>query len=202
MKKPAETKMKILSIIAERWSSRAFDSNRKVEDTKIVSICEAAQWAPSSAGEEPWRFIIFNKFNNKNAWDKAINCLDKYNKIWAENAPVLITGITHSKWNDSPDKINKWAGHDLGAASENLHLESVNQGLITHPMGGFDNDKFRNEFALPIDYEILTLIAIGYPGELSTLDEFNRERETEKRKRKEFGDLFFDGEWGNPLLSD
>ncbi len=202
MQKSAKSKMAIASIIAERWSPRAFDGKREVEKEKIIAICEAAQWAPSSAGEEPWRFLIFNKFKNLPTWQKAINCLDKYNKIWAENAPILIAGITHSKWNSEPDKTNLWAEHDLGAASENLHLEAVNQGLVTHPMGGFDNNKFRIEFNIPDDYRILTLIALAYRGNLSSLDEFNQARETEDRKRKQFKDLFFDSEWGKALDND
>jgi nitroreductase len=199
MRKPAQTMMKISSNIAERWSPRAFDSSREIENEKIIAICEAAQWAPSSAGEEPWRFIVFNKFRNREAWMQALDCLDKYNKIWAANAPLLIAGITHTKWTDAPDKTNKWAEHDLGAASENLHLEAVNQGLVSHPMGGFDNLKFRNVFNIPDDYEILTMIAVAYPGDITSLDEFNGKREKEDRKRNEFKKLFFDSAWDIPL---
>jgi len=200
MKNSAETSVPIASIIAERFSPRAFDGDREIEQEKIIALCEAARWAPSSAGEEPWKFIVFNKFRDKNTWEKVLSCLDKYNKIWAVNAPVIIAGTAHTKWDNDPDVVNKWAEHDLGAASENLHLQAVELGLRTHPMGGFDLNKFQSEFNIPKDYKVLTLIAVAYPGNLEQLDEFNRKREYEKRKRKNLGDLFFDSAWGKPII--
>ena len=200
MNKIAETRVPIVSIIAQRYSTRAFDADREVEQEKIIALCEAARWAPSAAGEEPWRFIIFNKFTNKPAWEKALNNLDKYNKIWVVNAPLIIAAICHKTWTKAPEKNNIWAEHDLGAASENFHLQAVELGLVTHPIGGVNFQKFRDEFNIPLDFNILTLIAAGYPGDLNDLDEFNKERELEPRKRKNLGDLFFDSEWEKPII--
>lgn len=200
MKKTAETSVTISGIIAERYSTRAFNSNKEVEREKIIALCEAARWAPSAAGEEPWRFIIFNKFNNKPAWEKVVDCLDKYNKIWAVNAPVIIASIYHKKWTNTPDKDNIWAEHDLGAVSENIHLQAVELGLVSHPMGGVNFKKFLDEFNIPLDYNTLTFIAIGYPGNISNLDDYNQKRENTKRERKNLGNLFFDSEWSKSII--
>ena len=43
-----------------------------------------------------------------------------------------------------------------------MFLESFNQGLIMHEMGGFDRDKAREVFNIPDDYEVGIMIAIGY----------------------------------------
>lgn len=60
--KPARTDYPINELIAKRWSARAF-STRPVEKSKLLSILEAARWAPSSRNEQPWRYIVFTNDN-------------------------------------------------------------------------------------------------------------------------------------------
>jgi nitroreductase len=58
----ANTDHPVSEIIARRWSARAF-STRPVEFSKLLSILEAARWAPSSRNEQPWRYIVFTSGN-------------------------------------------------------------------------------------------------------------------------------------------
>jgi nitroreductase len=44
----------INDLLAKRWSARAF-STRTIEASKLLSILEAARWAPSSHNEQSWR---------------------------------------------------------------------------------------------------------------------------------------------------
>ena len=60
--KPAKTDHPINELIAKRWSARAF-STRPVERAKLLSVLEAARWAPSSRNEQPWRYIVFTNDN-------------------------------------------------------------------------------------------------------------------------------------------
>jgi nitroreductase len=71
---------------------------------------------------------------------------------------LLITKKTYSE-NGIPNRLHF---HDLGAANENMFLEAFKQGLIMHEMGGFDVRKAREVFNIPEDYEIGSMIAIGY----------------------------------------
>ena len=50
--KMAKTDYPISELIARRWSARAF-STKPVEKSKLLSILEAARWAPSSRNEQP-----------------------------------------------------------------------------------------------------------------------------------------------------
>ena len=56
--KTASTQVDVHDIISRRWSCRAFDANKKVSREQIVSLLEAARWAPSCFGDEPWRYIV------------------------------------------------------------------------------------------------------------------------------------------------
>ncbi|MFY9565761.1 MAG: nitroreductase family protein, partial [Nitrososphaeraceae archaeon] len=60
--KMAKADYPISEIISRRWSARAF-STKHVEKSKLLSILEAARWAPSSRNEQPWRYIVFTNSN-------------------------------------------------------------------------------------------------------------------------------------------
>ena len=60
----------------------------------------------------------------------------KDNNNYAKRAPILICAITKKTYSDNGN-YNRLHFHDLGAANENMFLESFNQALIVHEMGGF-----------------------------------------------------------------
>ena len=198
LEKKAVTSVPVHDIIASRWSIRAFDPFKKVSMEQIISVCEAARWAPSCGSEEPWRFIIWDKKTDYSCWDIAFNCLDDNNKKWVGNAPVLIAGIACNtfKRNNTP---NFWAKFDTGASCQNIYLQSVALGLMSHPMGGFDRDKLKNQFSIPDNYTPIVMIALGYQGDLIVLDDFNQKREVAERTRKPLGSNFFFCEWEKPI---
>lgn len=154
----AKTDHPISEIIAKRWSARAF-STRPVEFSKLLSILEAARWAPSSRNEQPRRYIVFTNANPE-MLKKAQSVLKEINN-YAKRAPILICAITKKIYSDnaSPNRLHF---HDLGGANENMFLEAFNQGLIMHEMGGFDVQRAKEIFDVPNDYEIGIMIAIGY----------------------------------------
>ena len=89
MKKLANTEVQIDKLISERWSPRAFDPNFLINDKSIKSLMEAARWAPSCFGDQPWRFILFEK-SDATFWTKALNCLSVGNQNWAMDSSLLI----------------------------------------------------------------------------------------------------------------
>lgn len=185
--KIANTDFPIHRLIARRWSARSF-STKKVEKSKILSILEAARWAPSSRNEQPWRYIVFTD-DNPEKIDKARSVLLEINN-YAKRAPILICAITKKTYSDT-GTYNKLHFHDLGAANENIFLESFNQGLIMHEMGGFDRDKARKVFNISDEYEIGIMIAIGYQDSHQILPERYREKAFSPRERKPLSKIAF-----------
>ena len=57
VKQYRETEYDIDSIFLERWSPRSF-STEEVEEDVLMSVFDAARWAPSANNMQPWRFII------------------------------------------------------------------------------------------------------------------------------------------------
>ena len=61
MNKTAITAAQILPVLAERWSPRSFDANYKLSEHEVLSILEAARWAPSANNAQPWRFSVLHR---------------------------------------------------------------------------------------------------------------------------------------------
>ncbi|MDP8567209.1 nitroreductase family protein [Methylophilus aquaticus] len=198
MQKPATTEQPIHELLANRWSGRAYDASKSVSSTQVISLLEAARWAPSCFGDQPWRYVVCNKAENMQAWQAAFDCLVAANQSWAVNAPVLLLICTDTLFSHN-QKANKWGPYDTGAATENLCLQATALGLMAHQMGGFDADKARVAFKVPERYQILPMVAVGYQAPVDTLTDELKEREVAPRSRKTLGELFFNGTWDNPI---
>ena len=198
-KKIAQTGTPIHDLIAQRWSPRAFDKSGVVTREQLTSLLEAARWAPSCFGDEPWRYLVWDRNHDAAAWEKAFDCLAEANQKWVKNAPVLLCACADSLFGHNATP-NRWAQYDTGAASENLVLQAVALGLAAHQMGGFDAQKIRITFSVPEAYMPMAMIAVGYQAEASVLeDPVQEEREIAARTRKPLGERFFEGSWGQGI---
>jgi nitroreductase len=193
--KIAKTGHPVNELIAKRWSARAF-STKPVERSKLLSILEAARWAPSSKNEQPWRYIIFSIDNPVKLMEAQSVLLES--NSYAKRAPILICAIAKKNYSEG-EKYNRLHFHDLGAANENMFLEAFNQGLIMHEMGGFDVQKAVEVFKIPEDYEIGIMIAIGYQDKHSVLPERFREKAYSPRVRRKLSEIAYVEDIGNNL---
>jgi nitroreductase len=199
MQKPAITQVTIDSTIAQRWSPRAFDASKTVNQDQIIALLEAARWAPSCFGEQPWRFVVFDKTQNATAWQAAFDTLAASNQAWVQHTHLLFLVCADQLFSHN-QKENRWATYDTGAATENLCLQATNMGLATHQMGGFNVDDARAKFGIPEQFAIMAMVAVGHAAPADTLSEELKERELAPRKRKPLGALFFNGVWDKPII--
>jgi nitroreductase len=193
MEKVAETIVPIHDLIRRRWSPRAF-SERPVEPEKLLSVFEAARWAASSSNEQPWAFLVATNDEPKNH-EEMLGVLVDFNRGWANKAPVLILTVARTH---KDGKAIRHAFYDLGQAAANLTLQATDYGLMTHTMGGFNVEAAMERFAVPDEWEPVSVIALGYPGDPNSLPEKLREREIAQRQRKHARTFVFSGSWGHP----
>ena len=52
-----ESQYPIEPIFLDRWSPRAF-TGEIIDEANLLTVLDAAHWAPSSANQQPWRFIL------------------------------------------------------------------------------------------------------------------------------------------------
>ena len=193
MKKKATTEVPINDVIAQRWSPRAFDPSYIIAEDEIKSLFEAARWAPSCYGDQPWQFVLFNK-EDATLWASALNCLSVGNQNWAMDASILIV-VCANKVFDHNKEPNRWAQYDTGASAENICLQAVSLGLSTHQMGGFDEEKIRKLSNIPEQFDILSIMALGQALKESEFTEEQIKKEKSPRKRKALDEIYFNNKW-------
>ena len=181
--------------IARRWSPRAF-SDRPVEPEKLRSIFEAARLAPSSANEQPWRFIVATR-DEPESHQALYACLREGNQVWAGVAPVLMLTLARATYAKSGGE-NRHAWHDVGLAVALLSVQATALGLYLHQMAGILPERARRRFDVPEPFEVVSAIALGYLGDASRLPEDLQARERRSRSRKSLSEIVFTGRFGKP----
>ena len=175
-------------LILNRWSPRSMTGD-ELGDDDIMSLFEAARWAPSSFNNQPWRFIYAKR--NTEHWDRLFNLLVDANKPWAKNAALLAVVISRKsfEFNEKPARTHQF---DTGSAWENLALEASARGIVTHGMEGFDYEKARAELGIPTDFEVMAMIAIGKRGPKENLP-FELQDKEKPNDRKALKDIIMEG---------
>jgi len=175
-------------LILNRWSPRSM-TGEALNDEDIMSLFEAARWAPSSYNNQPWRFI-YAKRNTKH-WDRFLNLLVEGNKIWAKNAALLVVVISRKnfEFNEKPAITHQF---DAGSAWENLALEASSRGIVAHGMQGFDYKKAGVDLGIPPDFEVMAMIAIGKKGSTEILPPELQEKE-KLTNRKPLKEIIMEG---------
>jgi nitroreductase len=178
--KSAEFESPILDAIRLRRSRRAY-ANSPVETEKIMSLFEAARWAPSSVNEQPWIYLYATN-DQVELWGKIFDTLNESNKVWAKDAPLLIVSLARKNFTRN-DRPNLSARYDLGAANAFLSLQAAHFGLNVHQVGGFDAERAKMNLRIPDFFEPVVILVVGYPGDIEALPEHLKLRELAPRER-------------------
>jgi nitroreductase len=175
-------------IFIDRWSPRAM-SGEEVSSEELMSLFEAARWAPSSFNNQPWRFLYARRDSEQ--WDLFLSLLGDYNRQWAGHAAALIL-IISKKTFDRDQRPSKTHSFDAGAAWENLALQGYLKNLVVHGMEGFDYERARQDLKIPRDYEIEAMAAVGRPGDLKEMPPRIQQKEAVS-ERKKLEEIVFNG---------
>lgn len=162
----------------DRWSPRAF-SDEPVNPSQLRTLFEAARWAPSSGNEQPWLFVYGSREEDR---ARLLGGLMPMNQSWAARAPVLVYLFARRTRRDG--KPYPHASFDAGAAWMSFALQAHLEGLAAHAMGGIEVEKVYQVTGVdPEEYQALVGIAVGHPGEASTLPAPLAEREVPSPRR-------------------
>lgn len=183
--KPAETRQPIHELMRERWSPRAF-AQQAVSEAELVSILEAARWAPSCFNEQPWRLLV--GVHPDPVWQKIFGSLDEFNRNWCLRVSTLVV-ICAKKTFTHNGKENFHGGYDCGQAAMSMALQAQALGWITHQMAGFSWQKIKSEFELGDDLHPMAVMALGKPGPDDYLPENLRAGEAKPRSRRPLAEI-------------
>jgi len=182
-------------LFLDRWSPRAFDGGVILEKD-LMTILEAARWAPSSSNIQPWRFVY--ALRSDDVWDQFVDFLLPGNAVWAHRASALVVLLADTVGREAeegkPMRVNDYASFDAGAAWAQLALQAHAAGFCTHAMAGIKQDHIREVLKLSDRYKVEIVIALGQKADVSVLPENLQEREV-LSGRKAMSEIAFHGQF-------
>ena len=166
-------------LFIDRWSPRAM-SGEAISEAEMMTLFEAARWAPSCGNFQPWRFLYARR--GTDFWPAFLDLLNTGNRGWAERAGALVLVISRTHF-DGDGRSCASHSYDAGAAWQNIALQAWIGGLVAHGIGGFDAERARRVLRVPAAYAIEAMIVLGKPGDVSLLPDSLQKREQPNDRR-------------------
>lgn len=158
----------------------------------LMTLFEAARWAPSSGNGQPWRFLYARR--ETAPWQTFFDLLTPGNQVWAHKASVLVLVVSRTL-NEHNGKPAVTHSFDAGAAWMSLALQASRMGLVAHGMGGYDRERAVRELNLPPEFVPEAMIAIGFHGDPAELPEDKRAGDANPSQRKPLAEIVREGAW-------
>ncbi|MFA5570833.1 MAG: nitroreductase family protein [Sphaerochaetaceae bacterium] len=185
--------MALLSALEKRRAYRGM-TKETVDKETLTRLAEAARLAPSSGNKQPWRIVTVVDPEQLKSLGTALTD----GNYWALHAPVLTAFVTNSSWSNVMGK-REYASFELGMAAMAYQLQAVEEGLLVHPMSGFNEAKAKEVLGINDDESVFVLVAVGVKGDTSYLGEKHLAQETSPRNRKDLKEIFAFDSWNENL---
>lgn len=163
-----EQKLRVYELILKRRTIRRFRQQR-IPDELLDKMVNAGRLAPSGANLQPLEFIIVNNVELVNKvfpnlkWAGYIAPLGNPPEGKRPMAYIVVLINTDIK--------NKSGEIDAAAAIENMILTALEDNVGSCWLGAIDRDQLRKIFKIPIQYQIDSILALGYPDESPVVEE-------------------------------
>ena len=165
------------SRFVQRWSPRSF-TGKPISAPELMSLFEAARWAPSTSNTQPWRFVY--GLAGSPGFNAIFETLAPFNQGWARAASALIA-ILSAQQSVAPGtteaKPSPHHAFDTGAAWMSMALQAESMGWRTHAMGGFNAEALRAQLGVPEGFAVHCVVAVGEQGPRENLPAALQERE-------------------------
>jgi len=163
-------------LFLERWSPRAM-SAAPITETQLMTLFDAARWAPSAFNAQPWRFVY--ALRDTPEWGPLFGVLNSFNQTWAARASAVVlicsqAVVVKVDGSSSPSRSHSF---DAGAAWALFALQATRMGLVVHGMTGIDFSAAASVVGLPEHYRVEAAAVVGLPGDKHQLPEALQARE-------------------------
>ena len=159
--------MDFYEAIQLRKSIRKYTS-RKIEPKVLDRIFNATRLAPSGCNAQPWKFIVVDDPELKNALANATQ--DRLIPVnhFTKQAPVHVV-VVREKANLTSNlgqviKNKNFPLIDIGIAVEHFCLKALEEGLGTCILGWFNEKKVKKLLGIPLTKRAELIITVGYPA--------------------------------------
>jgi nitroreductase len=158
----------IEDIVKANRSYRRFHQDKRIDTSLLRDLVNLARLSPSAANLQPLKYIICSD-PELNARVFPTTMWAGYLKDWPgpeegerPAAYIVILGDT---------EISKGFGCDHGIAAQSIMLGAAEKGLGGCMIGSIDRETLREVLDIPARYDILLILALGYPKETVVLED-------------------------------
>ena len=163
----------------DRWSPRAM-SGESLSREELLSLFEAARWAPSSGNQQPWRMLFARRDTPE--WATFFGLLAGGNQAWCERAAALVVFVSRTL-NSYTGRTSVTHSYDTGAAWGYFALQGYLNGYVVHGMEGFDYERARRALGIPEEFRVEAMAAVGRAAPSEVLSAQLQTRETPSDRR-------------------
>ncbi len=163
----------------DRWSPRAM-SGESLSREELLSLFEAARWAPSSGNQQPWRMLFARRDTPE--WTTFFGLLAGGNQAWCERAAALVVFVSRTL-NSYTGRTSVTHSYDTGAAWGYFALQGYLNGYVVHGMEGFDYERARRALGIPEEFRVEAMAAVGRAAPSEVLSAQLQTRETPSDRR-------------------
>jgi len=160
----------IKDLILKNRSYRRFYEDHKISNDFLKELVDIARLAPSSRNLQPLRFIISSEASKNGIIFKNL-AWAAYLKDWTgpvqgerPSAYIIIAGDTSLTSNFSCDH---------GIVAQSMLLAAAEKGIGGCMIASVNRKNLAEELNIPLQFEILLVIALGKPKEIVVIDNFN-----------------------------
>ena len=146
-------------LLKARCSIRKY-STRKVDFSDIISVCEAARYAPMAGNIFTVRLILVSEKKKKQELAEA--ALDQDFIVKAPYIIVVCSDLSNLI-RSYGKRAGMYARQQAGAAIENMFLKATELGLATCWIGAFDDNAIKRILRIPEHIQVETLLPIANP---------------------------------------
>lgn len=154
-------------LIQKNRSYRRFDETKKIEMSILRELVDLARLSASGANMQSLRFYLSNEQQLNNEINECLKWAG-YLKGWSpaegERATAFIVMLKSKERKSS-------TAYDEGIAAQSILLGAVEKGLGGCMLGAVDRDKLAGVLDIGDEYEILLVVALGYPVETVVIEE-------------------------------
>lgn len=169
------------TLAANRYTTKKYDSKKKISDEKVEELKEILRLSPSSINSQPWRFTFigdqdlkvelskYSYHNEEKVKDAShivvFSVIDEvalFEKQITENLPE--GAIAYYNKNIKPrteEQIKAWMAHQVYLALGFFLSAAAAMGIDSTPMEGINTAEF-DRVLKPEGYRTLFAVALGY----------------------------------------
>ena len=167
--------MMLKDLILKNRSYRRFDESKQITRDQLLELVDLARLSPSAANRQPLKYYLSNE-KAKNelifstlAWAAALKDWNGPDEGERPSAYIVILGDKN---------VYEKFGVDPGIVAQSILLGATEKGLGGCMFGSVSRGKLRELLNIASQYEILYVLALGYPVEKVQIDNLDESGST------------------------